>query len=180
MKGKINMSQSLITKKKLAIALKELTKVKSFQKISVSDITTQCKFNRQTFYYHFQDKYDLLNWIYYNEIVSPMLDNLNFENWDLKLLSVLEQLKKEQLFYINTIKNSDNYFRNYIFKMVFAILTKAIKDLGINHKFTKEERIIFIQFYSYGVVDVIIEWATTGMKISPKQLTNYIKILFSK
>lgn len=55
------MSDSLITKKAIASGIKELTQKKSFNKISIRDITDQCGLNRQTFYYHFQDKYELIN-----------------------------------------------------------------------------------------------------------------------
>lgn len=47
------MSESLITKKAIAAGLKELMKRKSFDKITISDITNECGLNRQTFYYHF-------------------------------------------------------------------------------------------------------------------------------
>ena len=54
------MSDSLITKRAIAAGIKELTKKKSFDKITVSDISEICGLNRQTFYYHFQDKYELV------------------------------------------------------------------------------------------------------------------------
>ena len=61
------MSDSTITKRAIADSLKDLTRVKSFDKIGVVDITDKCGINRQTFYYHFSDKYELLKWIYYND-----------------------------------------------------------------------------------------------------------------
>lgn len=54
---------SLNTKKALAAALKELMTKKPLSKITVSDIISVCGVNRKTFYYHFQDIYDLLKWI---------------------------------------------------------------------------------------------------------------------
>ena len=53
------MSDSLITKRAIAEALKQVCKEKPFDKISISDITAVCGLNRQTFYYHYQDKYEL-------------------------------------------------------------------------------------------------------------------------
>ena len=50
------MSDSLITKKAIAAALKQVCREKPFDKISIADITAVCGLNRQTFYYHFQDK----------------------------------------------------------------------------------------------------------------------------
>ena len=47
------MAESLITKRAIADSLKELTKEKPFDKISVKDISEKCGINRQTFYYHY-------------------------------------------------------------------------------------------------------------------------------
>ena len=53
---------SLNTKKMLSGALKNAMKSKSLSKITVSELIEACGVNRKTFYYHFQDIYDLLKW----------------------------------------------------------------------------------------------------------------------
>ena len=58
------MPDSSITKQALAAALKALMQEMPFEKVSVSHICQKCSMNRQSFYYHFQDKYELLNWIF--------------------------------------------------------------------------------------------------------------------
>ena len=58
------MADSNITKSALASALKELMETTPFAKITVSDICAKCNMNRKSFYYHFKDKFDLVNWIY--------------------------------------------------------------------------------------------------------------------
>ena len=42
------MSDSVLTKKAIATALKELTATKPFDKISISDITKSCGLNRKS------------------------------------------------------------------------------------------------------------------------------------
>ena len=61
------MADSTITKKALANSLKELLNEFPFEKISVGEICDRCFMNRKSFYYHFKDKYDLMNWIFDNE-----------------------------------------------------------------------------------------------------------------
>ena len=56
------MSEAAVTKKVIADGFRYVMEKKSFDKITISDITDKCGLNRQTFYYHFQDKYELLNW----------------------------------------------------------------------------------------------------------------------
>lgn len=63
---------SNITKKALASSLKKILSKKEFNKITINDITEDCGVNRQTFYYHFKDIYDLLEWIYTNEVIGKI------------------------------------------------------------------------------------------------------------
>ena len=56
------------TKIKMANALKEQVGTKPFSKITVGDIISTCEINRNTFYYHFENIYDLLYWTYEQEI----------------------------------------------------------------------------------------------------------------
>ncbi len=53
----------LTTKKAIAYTFKDLLKEKPFNKITINDIANKCDINRQTFYYHFQDIRDLIEWI---------------------------------------------------------------------------------------------------------------------
>ncbi|MCQ2591255.1 MAG: TetR/AcrR family transcriptional regulator [Treponema sp.] len=69
-----NDIHSVETKIKMGSALKELIKTKSFQKITVGDVVAFCEINRNTFYYHFENMYDLLYWTYEQEIKN-ILDN---------------------------------------------------------------------------------------------------------
>ena len=65
------MDASTRTKKYLAGALKELSSEKHLCKISVKDLCEYSHVNRGTFYYHFKDINDLINWIYHTEITLP-------------------------------------------------------------------------------------------------------------
>lgn len=55
---------SLKTKQALAESLKKLMRAKPFSKITVTEIVNDCGVNRKTFYYHFEDIYALLSWIF--------------------------------------------------------------------------------------------------------------------
>ena len=58
------MADSNIAKNALAASMKKLMSKNPFSKISVGDICEDCGMNRKSFYYHFRDKYDLVNWIF--------------------------------------------------------------------------------------------------------------------
>ena len=56
---------AIATKKLLADGLKELLEKKTLDKITVKELVATCGVNRQTFYYNFQDIYELLEWIFF-------------------------------------------------------------------------------------------------------------------
>ena len=81
------MADSNITKNALAVSMKKLMEKKPFSKISVGDICEDCGMNRKSFYYHFRDKYDLVNWIFYVDFIERM----DYE----KVLGTLKNLMKQ-------------------------------------------------------------------------------------
>ena len=94
------MSDSLITKRALAKTLKELCQYRNFEKISINDLTNKCGLNRQTFYYHFQDKYDLLQWLYYDELFADIENIITFDNWDqMSINSFRKNISRKRFLY---------------------------------------------------------------------------------
>ena len=76
------MADSNSTKSALADAMKKLMVRKSFAKISISDLCEECGLNRKSFYYHFKDKYDLVNWIFDVEYLNHVQIGKNLIGWD--------------------------------------------------------------------------------------------------
>uniref|UniRef100_UPI00405766E2 TetR family transcriptional regulator n=1 Tax=Agathobacter sp. TaxID=2021311 RepID=UPI00405766E2 len=63
---------SQYTKQLLADSLKLLLQKKPFSKISVSEIVNDCQLNRKTFYYHFTDIYDLLEYLVQQDLLDQL------------------------------------------------------------------------------------------------------------
>ena len=70
------MSNSLITKRALAAALKEMLQTTALEKISIAEICQRCSLNRKSFYYHFHDKYELVEWIFAQEIGDALFEEM--------------------------------------------------------------------------------------------------------
>lgn len=170
-----NMSDSLITKRALASTLKELCQCRSFDKIAINDLTSKCGLNRQTFYYHFQDKYDLLQWLYYDELFVDIEDIITFDNWDQCLLKVLEKIQQEKDFYISTINSYERYFYQDLYNIAQKCFYEAIVKLDINNTVPIEDKNFFSEFYAYGIAGTVVQWIKTNMKINPKKIAHSLK-----
>ena len=177
------MAESTITKKAIADSLKELTKTKTFDKISVKDISEKCGINRQTFYYHFEDKFALLKWIYETDLLDKYLQDVSFDNWNIKLEQILTDMTLDKHFYINTINHTENYIQEYllvqaqkIFEQAITVIDKSVNDE--KHKSVSDAQRNFIaRFFAYGSCGMIIEWVSHGMEETPSYISNSMTTL---
>ncbi|MDE6949868.1 MAG: TetR/AcrR family transcriptional regulator C-terminal domain-containing protein [Lachnospiraceae bacterium] len=171
------MANANITKKELAESLKRLASGRLFEHVTVGDIVKECGVNRQTFYYHFSDKYELLDWIYYHETFLPLTADISFGNWDEKLYELLRIMRENKAFYMNTIKCSDNFFEEYLLKMLTTLFETAVEDLDARRQLTPEKKQLASKIFAHGLTGVVIEWATGGMKEDEKLIAENMKEL---
>ncbi len=179
------MSEVMNTKRIIARSLKELSEEKPFDKISVGEIAARSNVNRQTFYYHFQDKYDLLNWIYREDYFLPNMQGITMENWDVCLGGILESVSRDRSFCINTIRHTESDVREVFLKDTEHIFDSAImylraqseeNDRTFRHMDPEEQRFI-ARFFAYGVCGMLIEWIEHGMKDEPKTVASRMRML---
>lgn len=171
------MSSSAITKNTFALSLKRLAVQKPFDKISISDITNDCRMNRQSFYYHFQDKNELLSWIMYNDLFVYITHGVRFHNWYGKLEGFLKSMERERDFYQKVLEADSTVFEGYLFDVMHAMFTFFFDNAVSNDKERKTTTEFFADFYSHGFCGVIIDWAVGGMKATPHEVIQSMKDL---
>lgn len=164
------------TKRNIAEAFKTLMKTDDFESITITDITNECDLNRLTFYYHFKDKFDLLKWIFYNDVINPIRDTIDVVNWDERLKGVLEEMRKNKEYYDKIISYEKLDFWNYIYEVAKEIMAETLTALY--HENMEGEHLKFSSyFFAFGLSGTIYDWAASGMKESPEELTGKIVAL---
>lgn len=173
------MSNSNITKQAIATSFKQLMETTPFDKISISDITRKCGLNRQSFYYHFQDKYELINWIFENEIIDIISDGINMDNWTSKISQMFRLMLKDKKFYSNAIKHTNSEFHSYILKVATNQFREVVRKLQkiMNQNISQKDETFIADFFGYGTAGVVIEWVETGMKELPEELAKRLEHL---
>lgn len=148
------MADSNITKNAMAAAMKALMREKKLSRISITDICGACGMNRNSFYYHFKDKYDLVNWIFYTEFVR----NIKLEDYPdaLKLLEeICEYLYREREFYRVALKiEGQNSFREYFSEVMDPYLRYLADQIMGGGK----EEAFFLRFFGDAFLMAIIRW----------------------
>lgn len=179
---KEHLSCSEITKRKIAFALKELMETIPFEKITISDISQKSGIHRQTFYYHFQDRYELLDWLLNMELVSNFIEDFSYENIENKFYEVFNTIYTDKKFYQNAV----NINMTDVYKYFARLSTKQLLSL-VNTMLEKNmiedgecDAISIAEFFGFGLGGMIISWIERGMKETPTEMAKNVVDFINK
>lgn len=170
------MSNPSITKTALANSLKDVMKEKPLSKININDITDRCDLNRKTFYYHFKDKYDLVNWIFYTEFLSSLHICENKNTWNL-LESICNYLHSNRQFYTNALEvDGQNSFEEYFMEIMKQLISSHFLELFEYVEFQyQDEKNICIDYLADMTSGVICRWLVEDSEIEPDKFIGMVK-----
>lgn len=168
------MADSNITKRALAQALKELMARQPLEKISVGAICAACDMNRKSFYYHFKDKYDLVEWIFESEFVALLKDVDPADKWAF-LGTLCDYFYRERTFYIRALEvQGQNAFRDY-FREFFYQSIEPFLSLKEESGLREDVAAFYSHFVSDAVLLAIIRWLTEGARLPPEEFVRLMQ-----
>ncbi len=172
-------SRQDLTKELLAGCFKELMLTKPFEKITIKNITDKAGLIRPTYYKHFQDKYELLEWIFLNEIghqAELLVDN---DMAGEALLLICKGLDRDRAYYKKAIKiTGPNSFQEVLSDFIYKTFLKIIKnhvDSGSFKGYATPERAA--RFYMHGIVNSLADWLSDPEACKPEDFCQYYRFL---
>ena len=167
------MPDSNITKHALAFALKELMEEKPFSKINIAEICEKCGMNRKSFYYHFKDKYDLVNWIF-DEDFSKILESRkedDYFTWPF-LEALCECFYENRNFYRKALKiRGQNCFIDH-----YRECLEPFMQAGMRKILQETEYMDFqISFFADAFVGSLERWLSDAECMPASQLIDCVK-----
>lgn len=170
------MAEANITKNSLAQSMKKLMSEKSFSKISITDICEGCGMNRKSFYYHFKDKYDLMNWIFYSDFICRIGPGSYGNGWEL-LEAVCDMFYQDQGFYRSAFKTEgQNSFKEYLLESMLPIFEFLFEDVWADMEFGDMIGKMICDIYILAVT----YWLNSGCKVAPKDFVGSVKELLRR
>lgn len=153
--------------------MKQLVVKKNFDKISINSITKECNLTRGSFYYHFQNKYELLEEIFIHDIgevkVNTDEDIYNSAH------AVLTALASNKDFYYKAFKPVD--FRTFLYNFFQRYILEWIESKTYNSSLQESQKVFIVRIINYSLVGMLIKWAYTNFDESVDSLLNNFKNL---
>ena len=159
---------SQTTKRALEASLKKLLLQKPLNKITINDITEDCGVNRMTFYYHFKDIYDLVDWIMVEDATKVLESRKSFDTWTEAFLDILQQIQDNKVLVLNVYRSvGREQVEQYLYKMLDPMLKgfadRECRDITVQDA----DKQFVVDFYKYALVGVMLEWVRRDMKTDP-------------
>ncbi|ADL50974.1 TetR/AcrR family transcriptional regulator C-terminal domain-containing protein [Clostridium cellulovorans] len=172
------MSNSSHTKQLMAESLKKQMEKTPINKISIQNIVDGCGLTRQSFYYHFQDVYELLGWIYSNQAAKWLEEESRYENWKEGYLEVFKYIEKNKTFCLNTLHSvGREHLERFLFASASKHLIGIVEEISGDMKVPEEKKKIVVDFYTPAFIALVGKWMEGGMKTKPEEIIEAIGVL---
>ncbi len=162
------------TKQLFADAICDLAQNSPIDKITIADIANYSGASRQTFYYHFKDKYELIIWVYENNANQILRIDDNHMSFKDSIVMVFQHLLIHKHFYRKAINmNEQNSFKDALFNHTRAYYKERIIQQFGEETIT-DELMFSIEFNSYGAVNMCKKWINADVCLPPDVIADRI------
>lgn len=169
---------SQVTKRALEQSLKNLLLKKPLTKITVGDITDDCGINRMTFYYHFKDIYDLVEWSCLEDAKRALDEKKTYDTWQQGLLQIFKAVQENKPFILNVYRCVHReQVEKYLQPLVDQLLLNVINEEAAGITVRDEDKQFIAQVYSYMFIGLMLDWIKDNMRENPKQIVEKLSKL---
>ena len=169
---------SQVTKRALEQSLKNLLLKKPLTKITVGDIADDCGINRMTFYYHFKDIYDLVEWSCLEDAKRALDEKKTYDTWQQGLLQIFKAVQENKPFILNVYRCVHReQVEKYLQPLVDQLLLNVINEEAAGITVRDEDKQFIAQVYSYMFIGLMLDWIKDDMREDPQQIVEKLSKL---
>ena len=169
---------SQVTKRALEQSLKNLLLKKPLTKITVGDITEDCGINRMTFYYHFKDIYDLVEWSCLEDAKRALEEKKTYDTWQQGFLQIFKAVQENKPFILNVYRCVPReQVEKYQQPLVDQLLLNVINEEAAGITVRDEDKQFIAQVYSYMFIGLMLDWIKDDMREDPQQIVEKLSKL---
>ena len=169
---------SQITKRALEQSLKNLLLKKPLTKITINDSAEDCGITRMTFYYHFKDIYDLVEWACVEDAAKALQNKKTHDTWQQGFIQIFHAVRENKPFVMNVYRCvSREQVEKYLVPLTDHLLMGVIAEQSAGMTVREEDKQFIAQVYSYSFVGLMLDWIKDDMQAEPEILVNKLALV---
>lgn len=161
----------------ICAALKGLMAQKPLTKISVTEIMRACGMARQHFYYHFEDIYDAVRWMFEEEAVALLREHEGVTLWQDGLLQLFQYLQKNRAVCLCALHSiSREHLKDFFRTDLQAIIQNTIREIAEELRYPASEREVTLltKVYVGALASMMEDWLLGEIQESPEDLIHFV------
>ena len=167
----------------LAASFKELADKRPLEKITIKEITDCAGVIRPTFYNHFQDKYELMEWIINTELLLPMRPLIEAGMIKEGMTLLFTNIGKDRVYYGKAVKmDGPISFHQIAMKAVQQFLEQILGEMtsgkSPRHAWLSTE--VISTYYAQSMVFAAEEWIKGNMDLDPAEMAEAYLYIMSR
>lgn len=167
-----------LTKRAIEASLKTLLMKKSLDKITVQEIADNCGINRMTFYYHFKDIYDLVEWCLVEDAAKALDGKKTYATWRQGFLQIFQRAVENRPLIMNVYHCiSREQVERYLYTLSYELLYGVVEEQAQGITVSEEDKQFIANFYKHAFCGLMLDWIKEGMKESPERIIDRLCIL---
>ena len=168
------------TKKLIYDVFIDLLNKKPLDKITVTEISEICDINRNTFYYHYQDIYEIISEIFQTELKKAIDEYNDTLEWEESFLIAAEfALKNRKAIYNIYNSMSREALEKYIYDVAGNTMERYVYKKSKEYSASIGDIKLISTFYQCALTEMVLRWVAGGMKETPEIVIKRIGQLFN-
>ena len=168
-------SMAQTTKLALELSLKRLLLTKPLDKITVTDIAQDCGISRMTFYYHFKDIYDLVEWACQEDAGRALAGNRTADTWQTGFLAIFKAVRANKPFIMNVYHCvSRKRVEQYLYDITYDLLIGVVQEEARGLRVRQEDQQFIANLFKYAFVGLMLDWIAHDMRDDEQELVDHL------
>jgi len=131
-----------------------------------------------TFYYHFKDIYDLVEWSCIEDATKALEGKKTYDTWQQGFMHIFEAVLENKPFILNVYRSvSREQVEIYLYKLTYNLLIGVVDEKAANMAVREEDKKFIADFYKYAFVGLMLDWVKNDMKEEPQKIIDHLSVL---
>ena len=175
--GKRTYEAGYAAKVEICSALKGLMAHKPLNKITVAEVMKTCGMARQHFYYHFEDIYDAVRWMFEEEAVALLREHEGVMLWQDGFLQLFQYLQENRAVCLCALHSmSREHLKDFFRTDLQAIIQNTIREIAAELRYPASEREVTLltKVYVGALASMMEDWLLGEIQESPEELIQFV------
>ncbi len=150
----------------------------SLEEITVKDLTGRLGVTRQTFYYHFHDIYEIVEWIFQSNSDMILSEFSTIDSWQFGYVLMMKWVQNNKSLVLNCYHSvRKDYVETFMNRILYQYIYQVVQEQSKGMRVTEQQKTFIARFFTLAINAISQEWIASGMTENPNRIAEQVNTL---